>query len=319
MSEIIVKEAILSVREEDEIAPAAVAPLVASGKPRARADSVVARASSETMGIALLIEKAIESGRPVAELVQAFEKALEIQARQQFAQAMHQFRASMPAVPKARWANMEKRDGSGAWGFAYAPLDVIEEYARPVLDACGLSYRWVQEPPQGGIITTICIVRHVGGHEERTPYYSPIGDNKAISTAQNWAVANSFNKRQSLVAALGIVTTDYFDDEEALARAREANKGATAKQIRDEVQAPRRRPDAEPPRQAPARPPAAPPPAAPPGEFASDRQVESIKRRADYAGISEAEVCRRFELETFAKIPRGKVNAILAYLETLAG
>ena len=285
-------------------------------KPKLPADSALVRASSETTGIAILIEKAIESGRPVAELVQALEKALEIQARQQFSQAMHQFRANMPAVPKARWANMEKRDGSGSWGFAYAPLDVIEEYARPVLQACGLSYRWIQEPPQGSIVCTICIVRHVGGHEERTPYYSPIGDNKAISGAQNWAVANSFNKRQSLIAALGIVTTDYFDDEEALARAREANKGATAKAIRDEVQPPRRKPDAE-PQQRPAQ--AAPRPApAPVGEFASERQIESIRRRADYVGIGEAEVCRRFELEAFAKIPRAKVNEILAYLEKLA-
>lgn len=285
-------------------------------KPKLPADSALVRASSETTGIAILIEKAIESGRPVAELVQALEKALEIQARQQFSQAMHQFRANMPAVPKARWANMEKRDGSGSWGFAYAPLDVIEEYARPVLQACGLSYRWIQEPPQGSIVCTICIVRHVGGHEERTPYYSPIGDNKAISGAQNWAVANSFNKRQSLIAALGIVTTDYFDDEEALARAREANKGATAKGIRDEVQSPRRKADAE-PQQRPAQ--AAPRPApAPAGEFASERQIESIRRRADYVGISEFEVCRRFELEAFTKIPRAKVNEILAYLEKLA-
>ena len=293
------------------------------GKPRIPADSILVRASSETTGIALLIEKAIESGRDVRELVDAFKEALAIQARQQFASAMHAFRAECPPIPKARWAEMTGRNSDYAWGFSYAPLDVIDEVTRPILGRHGLSYRFVQEKPEGGLIPVVCVVRHVGGHEERTPYWAAMGTNDKISQAQNMAAGNTFAKRQALVAALGLVTTDNFDNEEALALLRGVNGPAPAKAVRESIQPPRRRADAPPPQRAsePARESRKATtfvPAAGPG-MASDAQVRMIKGRADRAGISEAELARRFELETIDQIPRGKVDAILDYLANLAG
>ena len=293
------------------------------GKPRIPADSILVRASSETTGIALLIEKAIESGRDVRELVDAFKEALAIQARQQFASAMHAFRAECPPIPKARWAEMTGRNSDYAWGFSYAPLDVIDEVTRPILGRHGLSYRFVQEKPEGGLIPVVCVVRHVGGHEERTPYWAAMGTNDKISQAQNMAAGNTFAKRQALVAALGLVTTDNFDNEEALALLRGVNGPAPAKAVRESIQPPRRRADAPPPQRAsePARESRKATtfvPAAGPG-MASDAQVRMIKGRADRAGISEAELARRFELQTIDQIPRGKVDAILDYLANLAG
>ena len=299
------------------------------GKPRIPADSVLVRASSETTGIALLIEKAIESGRDVRELVDAFKEALAIQARQQFASAMHAFRAECPPIPKARWAEMTGRNSDYAWGFSYAPLDVIDEVTRPILGRHGLSYRFVQEKPEGGLIPVVCVVRHVGGHEERTPYWAAMGTNDKISQAQNMAAGNTFAKRQALVAALGLVTTDNFDNEEQLALLQGVNGPAPAKAVRDSIQPPRRRSDAgqsagqnqaprptnrplinEQPRQ---------PAGHSGGQMASDAQVRMIKGRADRAGISEAELARRFELASIDEIPRGKVDAILDYLANLAG
>lgn len=290
-------------------------PAVAN-KPRMRADSILVRASDEVTGLALLAEQAIAAGRPLDEIMRAMERAMEIKQRQQFSAAMHQFRGAMPAVPKAKWATIKTKDG-GEWGYAYAPLDVIEEYARPVLHANGLSYRWVQEPPADGLICTVCIVRHVGGHEERTPYWSPKGDNQKITAAQNWAASNSFNKRQSLIAALGIVATDYFDDEEALARAREANAGPSAQKIK----APQRREDAQrPAAQQQARPvereQPRPPSEAQAGQ-ASAGQCAAIRRRADAAGIGESELARRFDLPDLDHVPSARVNEILGYLSRL--
>lgn len=298
-------------------------------KPKIPADSVLVRASSETTGIALLIEKAIETGRPIAELVQSFEKALEIQARQQFAVAMDAFRRECPAIPKARWANMTGRDSDQSWGFSYAPIEVIDEVIRPILGRHGLTYRFVQDkPPADGLICTECVVRHVGGHEERTPSWAVVGNNQKISASQNLAVGDSFARRRALTAAFGLVTTDNFDNEEALAMMQAANRPPPAKAAREAIQPPRRKPDATPRVQSEPNAWGAPrsgaatftprPASESAGEFASDRQVESIRRRADYVGISEFEVCRRFELEAFAKIPRAKVNEILAYLEKLA-
>lgn len=291
-------------------------------KPKIPADSVLARASSETTGIALLIEKAIESGRPVAELVEALKAAMEIQARQAFNRAIFLFRQECPPIPRARWAEMTGRNNDQPWGFSYAPLDVIDEVTRPILGRHGLSFRFIEDgPPVNGIICTVCIVRHELGHEERTPYWGPIGNNSAISAGQNKAAGNSFNKRQALTSALGLVTTDNFDNEEALALMQGVNGQAPAKAARDAIQPPRRRPDAQPQGQRQAPPPPrqeAPRPQPAQGEgFASERQVAAIRKRLDASGLGETELCRRFELDAPDKIPTAKVNQILAYLEKL--
>lgn len=301
-------------------APPVSAPAVVH-KPRVRADSVAVRASDPLVGIGILIEKAIEAGRPIAELVDALKAAQEMKARQDFARAMFQFRRDCPPIPRARWVDMTGRNAEYAWGFSYAPLDVIDEVIRPILGRYHLSYSFDQGPPDQGLIPTYAIIRHEGGHSERAVFYGPKGDNPKLSGGQNNAAGNSFNKRQALISALGLVTSDNFDNEQALAMMQGVNGQAPAQAVKAAIKQPQRRESA--PRQYDGKPmPTAPPreqPASQPpaGEFVSERQLEVLRRRVDLAGIGEAELCRRFEVAALEQLPRAKVNPVLEYLEKL--
>lgn len=296
---------------------------VVGSKPRVRADSVAVRAADPLIGIGILIEKAIEAGRPIAELVDALKAAQEMKARQDYARAMFQFRRDCPPIPRARWVDMTGKNADYAWGFSYAPLDVIDEVVRPILGCYGLSYSFDQGPPDQGLIPTYAIVRHEGGHSERAVFYGPRGDNPKLSGGQNNAAGNSFNKRQALISVLGLVTTDNFDNEQALTMMQGVNGQPPAQAVKQSIKQPQRRQDAAAPRQYDAKPmpttppreqPASQPPA---GEFVSDRQLEVLRRRIDLAGIGEAELCRRFEVPALEQLPRAKVNPVLEYLAKL--
>lgn len=276
------------------------APMHLPAKPRVPAQSALARASDDSTGIGLLIEVALLHDRPIAELVDALKVAMDIKARRQYAEAMHRFRAEVTPVPKARWATIKGKDGKPDWGYSYAPLDVIDEHIKPICDRCGLSYRWNMKAPVNGIIQTDCIVRHVGGHEETTTFWAPIGESTFISKAQNFAAGNKFAMRQALTMALGLSTTDIFDDEELL---QHANQEPPAKAIKT----PQRREGAPP----------KPKPQASTEAMASPKQCEEIKKRADVVGIGHLELCRRAELEDLDHIPVAKVQRTLDYLAKL--
>lgn len=292
--------------------PASATPLATTHKPRLPASSVLVTASDEVTGLARLIELAIQHGRPVDELTRAFEQVLALRARQQFAQALHAFAGEVTPVPKTKWANMTGRNADQEWGFAFAPLPVIDEHIKPICQKHGLSYAWAQDRPDAqGVFAVWCIVRHSGGHEERTPFYSSIGTNPKLSGPQNTAGGNSFAMRQSLVMAFGLSQTDNFDDEELLAK---MHAPPTAKP-RSSLQTPQRRQDAP---AAPARPQtapsAAPAAAAPGGRLASDKQCAMIKRRADRAGVGETDLLKRFRLDSLDRIPSDQVDPILEYI-----
>lgn len=285
---------------------------LAATKPRIPANSVLASARDEVAGIGLLIELALQHGRPIAELTDALKTILDLRARQQFAAAMHAFRAEVPPVPKAKWANMQGKNSAVAWGFSYAPLPVIDEHIKPYCEKHGLSYSWDQDRPVDGILATRCIVRHSGGHQETTTFYGAPTANDAISASQRIAATNSFNMRQALVMALGLSTTDNFDDEELLARM------AAPPPAKPGVQSPGRRADAPPPATRPATQAhclsAEPRPAQTAVRLASEKQCAMIKGRADRAGVAERDLERRFKLDSLDAIPSASVDAILEYI-----
>lgn len=294
--------------------PAAEQPLAPiHSKPRLPASSVLVSASDEVTGLARLIELAIQHGRPVEELTKAFKEVLAMRARQQFAAAMHAFRAEVTPVPKAKWANMTGRNSDVEWGFAFAPLPIIDEHIQPLCDKHGLSYSWKQDRPDAqGVFATWCILRHLGGHEELTPFWSSIGSNAKLSQPQNVAGGNSFAMRQSLVMALGLSQTDNFDDEELLAR---MHAQPTAKPTGG-LQTPQRRQDAPTTAARPATtaPATSAPPAAAGVRMASEKQCNMIKGRADRAGVGELDLLKRFKLDSLDRIPSASVDPILEYI-----
>ena len=299
-------------------------------KPRVPADSIMARATTDAVAIGLLLELAIKSGQPITELIEAQKQILAMRARQSFAAAMNGFQSEITPVPKTHWADMTKADkdrGSG-WGFSYVPLDVLDNHIRPVCRRFGLSHRFDMDPiGAGGMVSTRCIVRHVEGHEETTSFYSPASDNEFITKGQRVAVANTFNCRIALMMAYGLAKTDNFDNEELLALAGHGRPAEDA--YREKIGKPRRRADAMPaatpapvttggkPFEAQATVPAAAPARSTGDRWASTKQCELIKGRADRAGVPQMDLVRRYKLGSLDAIPAGKVDEILVYIASV--
>lgn len=160
-----------------------------------------------------IIERAVEMGAGV----EALEKIVALQervqagkARAEFFAALAAFQRDCPPVPKTKTARITPRSGA-SYEYDFAPLDVIAEHIRQPLAAQGLSYTW-DSTVEGGKLTCVCSLRHLGGHVETASFTLPIDNPSGMSEQQKVASALTFAKRQTLTSVAGITTADTDDD-----------------------------------------------------------------------------------------------------------
>ena len=166
-----------------------------------------------------LVEKAVENNFEIEKL----EKLLNMQAdwedrqaRKTYFAALSKFQSILPTIKKDKRAQFPNSKG-GCTEYEYASLDTITEQIRPHLEATGLSYRFVQEQAQGGIIKVTCVVTHIDGHEQRCALES-LPDNSGKKNAiQSIASTISYLKKYTLCGAFGIATEAQDDDGHASA------------------------------------------------------------------------------------------------------
>lgn len=195
---------------------------VLSGVPAVRGEKSngsVQHVDSSPASIQGLLHYALEKGADVGaleKLVDLHERVTKTEAAREFARAMAAFQAECPPIKKDSTAKIATRGGSG-YSYTYAELDSIAATVNPLLRENGLSYTWNSSVDErGAMLTCICIVRHINGHSESSNFTLPIANDSAMSPQQKVAAALTFARRQSLVAALGLVTTD--EDTDAVRR-----------------------------------------------------------------------------------------------------
>lgn len=193
---------------------------VKSGVPAVRGEvtAAIEHAPAATpVSIEQLMQLALEKGAGVdalERLVSLKERMEDRKAGLDFANAMAAFQSECPRIKKSSTAKITT-GGGGAYSYTYAELDEIAATVNPILFKHGLSYSW-DSAIDKNILTCICIIRHVHGHSTRTTFSLPTDSASAMSAQQKVAAALTFAKRQSLVAALGLVTTD--EDTDAVTR-----------------------------------------------------------------------------------------------------
>ena len=168
-------------------------------------------ATAQMPDVGHLMELALAKG---PEGVDALDRLLDlqfrimgVQAERALSDALSGFRAECPPVPQSSTAKIATK-GGGSYSFTYAPLDVIAKHVRPYAEKHGLSYSWTTEIGENkGVLNVICEVRHRDGAITRSAFPAPIDSPANISAVQKVGGANTYAKRQSLTAALGIVTT----------------------------------------------------------------------------------------------------------------
>lgn len=173
--------------------------------------------SMQTAPANTLIAQAIEKGADISVLERLFdlqERWEKNQAKKEYDEAMTQFQAECPIIPKIKDGSRTK---SGELAFKYAPLDYIVKIVKPILAKHQLSYDFkTVKDDAGATIAIRCFAKHIGGHSD----YSEMdlgqgGGTSIMSDEQIKAAKTTFAKRYAFCNIFGIVTEDE-DNEKAL-------------------------------------------------------------------------------------------------------
>lgn len=186
--------------------PMSKAPQVATALPVITQPPVVHGELAEIMRIA------VERGdvATLEKLVALKERVEDRNAASEFTQALAAFQAECPLIQKKSEASIVTKSG-GSYKYKYAELDHIARITRPALVKHGFSYTWDSDM-QGQALVCVCHLYHVAGHSRSAKFVCPTDSASAMSSQQRHAAALTFSKRQSLVAVLGLTTTDADTD-----------------------------------------------------------------------------------------------------------
>ena len=132
------------------------------------------------------------------------ERQMNKEAEQEFNQAFAAAMAEMPAVKKTGWNPHLKRN--------YATLDDLIMTTRPVLAKHGLSLNW-QTGIDGDQIWVRAIVRHSSGHQITTEERGPRDKSGSMNALQGGGSTQTYLKRYSGFAILGMAAGDEQDDD----------------------------------------------------------------------------------------------------------
>jgi len=164
-----------------------------------------------------IIDGAVKSGtspETLAKMMDLYERAQAMNAKQAFAAAMAKFSATCPPVQRTTRSDqftMVRRDGTKGPRM-YASLDDISNAIRGPLASAGLSFRWSDMTVKDGAMTISCIVSHEGGHSESSSVTLPSEVKAGCSEAQKAGIVQTYAMRYSLIQALGLTSCDEDTD-----------------------------------------------------------------------------------------------------------
>ena len=131
------------------------------------------------------------------------------------------FAAAMAEMPDVKRSGNNKHLGN-----RYSTLDDLIRATRPVLSRHGLSLNWQTEIDGQAIIVT-AIVRHAQGHSIKTTLSGPRDNGQQMNALQGGGSTETYLKRYTGFALLGLSSGDEKDDD---GRAAEAVKVINADQ-----------------------------------------------------------------------------------------
>lgn len=157
-----------------------------------------------------LMMAALEQGEAgvaaLEKLVELEERVAARNARAEFSRAFAAFRAALPPIP--RRAKGTVRSGRAVM---YADLDVIQEYADPLLKRYGFTYCFTTAPSPDGYLVVTCTLDHEAGHSRTSTFPVPLTNVPQGTPAQNASATHTYGKRLTLSDVLGIQTTSDLD------------------------------------------------------------------------------------------------------------
>jgi hypothetical protein len=180
---------------------------------------------NETAAIMSMIERmATDPNISIERVEQTFAFYQRVQAdraKAAFNAALAALQSDLPAV---------ERKGRGHNGKAYARFEDFMTAIKPVTDKHGFSLTHRLEQPNEQRIIVTAVLAHKDGHEERTSLNLPLDTSGNKPPVHALASSQSYGRRYTGFAILGIASEDEDDDGKA------ASAGATiTEEQRDEL------------------------------------------------------------------------------------
>lgn len=153
---------------------------------------------------AMLLQHALEKGVDMQQL----EKLMDLQerwekkeAKKAFLDAMSLFQTKLPELKKTKVADL------GVFKYNYADLGSITKAINPILNECGLSYRW-DFKEEKEIMEVTCVISHRDGHSEQTTMKGGKDSSGKKNDIQQKGSTHTYLQRYTLIGALGLSTAD---------------------------------------------------------------------------------------------------------------
>lgn len=163
---------------------------------------------SATDPILAMIERVLIAPEIPADRISAImdlrERQMNKESEQAFNQAFALAMAEMPNIPRT---GHNRHSGQ-----RYSTLDDLIKTTRPVLSKHGLSLNW-QNATSGDDIHVTAIVRHAKGHQISTTLSGRRDNGKQMNHLQGGGSAETYLKRYSGFAILGLSSGDETDDD----------------------------------------------------------------------------------------------------------
>ena len=139
------------------------------------------------------------------------------QARMAYVAAMAAFKAEVPSIlPKD--TKVDFSTSKGRTRYSFASLGSIIGRITEALARNGLSLSWQTDQGEGTRISVTCHVTHVEGHRESVTLVGPPDDWGGKNCFQMIGSTVSYLERYTLLAALGLSTSDQHDADMPSAR-----------------------------------------------------------------------------------------------------
>lgn len=133
------------------------------------------------------------------------------EARKAFHQAMSNFKSVNLEIEKDK--KVGYKTDKGQVGYSHASLANVVRTITKELSKHGLSASW--RTAQNGSISVTCKITHVLGHCEETTLSAPSDTSGSKNAIQAIGSTISYLERYTLLAALGLATSDMDDDAKA--------------------------------------------------------------------------------------------------------
>ena len=161
---------------------------------------------------AQMLAVAVEKGADLDKM----EKLMDLQerweakeAKKAFTQALAKFQSKLGPIIKKQ--KVDYTTSKGRTQFSFADIDDIAQAIRPIMEECGLSYRFEQHEDDKSIKIS-CIVSHVDGFSAITSMSAGHDNTGGKNAIQAAASTVTYLRRYTLTGALGITTGQDDND-----------------------------------------------------------------------------------------------------------